>query len=176
MQTLNYFMLHINKRLENVEFTKRNRIIRKAIKDLEDTEIFTPLYEYDDELDSVTFDEESGIDESLVYQFQPQPVDRTSIYELDSREDNILKWQQYYNPEDDVKEQQPIKSDRRRGNTDLHEAVAIGDTEMIYTLLDQGENPHEKNDSGQTPIYLAIVENNQMILNIFREKNYINTQ
>ncbi|WP_296618850.1 ankyrin repeat domain-containing protein [Marivirga sp.] len=46
-----------------------------------------------------------------------------------------------------------------KGNSLFHTAVTVGDLKLIQFLAEQNLNPNTRNDSGYTPIYLAVLQN-----------------
>jgi len=51
-----------------------------------------------------------------------------------------------------------------KGNTPLHEAIALGDQELISLLIVKGANVNAANENGQTPLHLAVSRNNEFLV------------
>ncbi len=50
------------------------------------------------------------------------------------------------------------------GNTPLHEAVALGDQELIGLLIVKGANVNAANENGQTPLHLAVSRSDEFLV------------
>lgn len=93
-----------------------------------------------------------------------------------SIDERINEWQDYYSkkPEDCPDDQWPIFKrhewvDKQEfGRTPLHRAVVEGDLEEIKSLIKKGSNMKAKDNGGNTPFELAVLEGQDDIVEWFQ--------
>ncbi len=95
-----------------------------------------------------------------------------------SVENRIKRWQDHYSsrPEDCPPKEWPIFKkeewvDKREfGRTPLHRAVMAGDLEKVKSLVSDGANTKMKDNGGNTPFELAVLEDMDDIVLWFQDE------
>ena len=159
MTIFNQFVFDMNNRLQHLDKDRRLKIVSRVVCDLENTDIFTPIHkmcnDYDDLLDS---QEAIACENAL------------------SREDRIKELQVFYSgsldDEDTIEKERITRT--RCGRTDLHDAVSMNDLEMIRKLIvEDHADVNVKDNNGHTPIHIAILEENEAAISLFRELGHL---
>jgi len=100
------------------------------------------------------------------------------IFEEQSINERIKKWQDYYNGVNpDGTERNPFANNTQEdinipvdqyGNTRLHIAVINNDIEEIKNIIEQGADPNIKNNATFTPYALALLDEKQEIVDFLK--------
>jgi len=167
VEQFNFFVLSLNNRLQHLPADVRQRRMKKIMSDLErlpdgeESHIFTPLDmladdDWDDATENIACENAMG------------------------REKRIKQLQSFYNGSEDeateeVEQEREHAVKVRCGKTDLHDAVLMGDCDLIRRLIADGADIHAKNNNGQTAVYLAFLEENEAVIEVFRELGIIST-
>ena len=151
MFVFNLFYLQIKKRIDARDYDEdlKSRILNKIIANVEESGIFDPpTADFEDE-DFEDLEEEADTEFGCIV----------------SREDLIKQKQIEYGiisvPKPDVQ--------GKYGRERLHEAVSMGDLELVRRYLDEGDDASKKDNNGNTPYDLSILLENEDMINLFEE-------
>lgn len=162
MEQFNHFVLSLNNRIQHLPLETRQERMTKILNDVEhlsdgeESHIFTPL--------------------SLLCEEEYEEGEEIACENAVAREQRIMELQAFYNipgevDEEEQEREQAVK--KRCGKTDLHDAVLMGDCDLIRRLVKDGADIHAKNNNGQTAVYLAFLEENEEVIALFRELSII---
>lgn len=175
MDMMQEFLSKISKNLNETETPsdKKNRIIKAVEEKYKNSPIFFDIEE-DDEIDSLDVLIDNNIEETLEEdKFQsimgqmtpkePEEFREEESREEESREERIKYWQEYYKdknvfPPEDMISTEEIDSRGNFGRTALHNAVIQNNPDKIKELIQQGADATIKDNSGNTPYRLALLE------------------
>ena len=153
MNTRNATLFRLNNRLQSVDTNKRKRVMGRIIADYDEMGIFDPI-EDDDDFDFETSCERADDNDRII-------------------EDRVVEKEQHYNI---ARDSRGMSEDRERevrqrcGKTDMHEAVLMRDFEMIRRIYESDpDSVKVKNNSGHTPITVAVIEEDAEMISLFKE-------
>lgn len=172
------FLERVEKRLNvhGSDESVRKRVIKRLEKRLD--ELNTLEEDDDDPWEEVDMDEENKGSEFALSAFVD--MQRTFKSEEDNykkeltKEERIRKLQQHYEGKSVFEKEDMISSEKidDRGNygrTALHQAVLNDDTDRLKELLADGADASIKDNSGNTPYRVALLEGKMEIIKIFEE-------
>lgn len=162
VEQFNHFVFELNNRIQHLPFEVRQQRMKQIIEDVErledgeESHIFTPL--------CLLCDDDNDDTEELACE------------NAVAREQRIRELQAFYNVPGEIDEEEQERElaiKNRCGKTDLHDAVLMGDCDLIRTLIQNGADINAKNNNGQTAVYLAFLEENEEVISLLRELKVI---
>ncbi|MFW6173767.1 MAG: ankyrin repeat domain-containing protein [Elusimicrobiota bacterium] len=173
MDMMQEFLSKISENLEkkNISRNKKEVIIEVVKEKYKDSPIFFDVESdiEDEEIDSTEIITNDNIETPSDDKFQSIMGQMNLIEagedskEIESREERIKYWQEYYKdknvfPSEDMISTEEIDNRGDFGRTALHNAVLQNDTDNIKELVQQGADVTIKDNSGNTPYRLALLE------------------
>jgi len=156
MLASNRFVFKLNQRLQHVPTSKRLNMIQKIMEDLEPTGILNPI-DFEEEIlehSSISFNNILGREDRIINLEKKHGTFNRDVYEEDNEQKRISR--------------------SRCGGSDMHDAVKMGDIDLIKRIYKSDPSSMEqKNNNGHTPIYVAFLEENKEVINAFREMKLI---
>tara|TARA_Y100000310_G_scaffold111606_1_gene110008 strand:- start:13597 stop:14100 length:504 start_codon:yes stop_codon:yes gene_type:complete len=160
----NTFILAVEKKVQSrgLPLEQKQRILRKIVENTFSSDIFTPagfsfLFDTDNDNDNAQYEAEAlaAVEGNIV------PLDMEERIRQKQLDLGI-------SPDEDptgVGESYTLRWGRSR----LHEAVSMRDLASIRIFLQEGDDPGVKDNNNRTPYEMAIMQEQQDIIDLFKE-------